>query len=37
MQLLKEFMVELQTFTTNDYLFKNNCFDNNKLKNRKKK
>ena len=35
--LLKELMVHLQTFTTCDYLFKNNCFDNNKLQNRKKK
>ena len=25
----KEFMVQLQTFTTSDYLLKNNCFDNN--------
>ena len=25
----KEFMVQLQTFTTSDCLLKNNCFDNN--------
>ena len=25
----KEFMVQLQTFTSSDYLLKNNCFDNN--------
>ena len=30
-------MVQLQTFTTSDYLFKNSCFDNNQLQNRKKK
>ena len=30
-------MVQLQTFTTSDYSFKNNCSDNNKLQNRKKK
>ena len=27
--LMKEFMVQLQTFTTSDYLLKYNCFDNN--------
>ena len=27
-EIAKEFMVELQTFTTSDYLFKNHCFDN---------
>ena len=30
-------MVQLQTFTTSVYLLKENCFDNNKLQNRKKK
>ena len=30
-------MVPLKTFTTSDYLLKNNCFDNNKLINRKNK
>ena len=30
-------MVQLQAFTTNDYLLKINCFDNNKLQNRRKK
>ena len=33
----KEFMVQLQTFTTSDYLLKKNCFDNNQLQNQKKK
>ena len=27
----KEPMVQLQTFTSSDYLLKTNCFDNNKL------
>ena len=27
--LVKEFMVQLQIFTTRDYLLKNICFDNN--------
>ena len=30
-------MVQLQIFTTSDYVLKNNCFDNNLLQNRKKK
>ena len=30
-------MVQLQTFTTSDYLLNNSCFDNNKLQNREKK
>ena len=30
-------MDRLQTFTTSDYLLKNNCFDNNELQNRDKK
>ena len=29
----EEFMVQLQTFTTSDYLLKNICFNNNKLQN----
>ena len=29
-------MVQLHTFTASDYLLKNNCFDNNKLRNRMK-
>ena len=33
----KELMVQRQTFTTSDYLLKNNCFDNSSLQNRKKK
>ena len=33
----KDLMVQLKTFITSDYLLKNNCFDNNKLQNRKKK
>ena len=32
----KERMDQLQTFTTSDYLSKNNGFDNNKLQNKKK-
>ena len=27
-ELAKEFMVQLQTFTTSDYLLKHNCFGN---------
>ena len=30
-------MVQLQSFTTSDYLLEKNCFDDNKLQNRKKK
>ena len=30
-------MVQLQTFTTSDYVLKKNCFDKNQLQNRKKK
>ena len=30
-------MVQLQSFTTSDYLLENNCFYDNKLQNRKKK
>ena len=30
-------MVQLQTFTTSDYLLKNNCFENNEFKNQRKK
>ena len=33
---IKKFIVQLQTFTTSDYLFSKNCFDNNELQNRKK-
>ena len=33
---IQNFMVQLQAFTTNDYLLKNNCFDNKWLQNRKK-
>ena len=30
-------MVQMQTFTTSDYLFKNSCFADNELQNPKKK
>ena len=33
----KEFMVQIQTFTTSDYLFLKICFNNNNLQNQKKK
>ena len=33
---LMNLMAQLQTFTANDYLLKNNCFDNNELRNRRK-